>query len=144
VEVLAHRLRVIIESQRAPPVATRPETQLYHDVDTGAETERHGDLGLHPATARALWRQHDVGLTIMEYKIVVRLVAHIGETQAYRAIYNTAHYEGFVAGNGEHGYNTNVRSLIKRIRRKFLAVDPSFAEIKNEHCVGYRWRESKR
>jgi two-component system, OmpR family, response regulator ChvI len=36
-----------------------------------------------------------------------------------------------------------VRSLVKRIRRKFLAIDPSFSEIKNVEGVGYRWGESK-
>ncbi len=143
VEVLAHRLRVIVESRRAPLVATRPETQRHGDVDTSPETERHGNLTLHPVTARALWRQQDVGLTIMEYKIVVRLIARIGEPQTYRALYDTAYYKGFVAGSGGQGYNINVRAMIKRIRRKFLKVDPTFAEIENEHRVGYRWREIK-
>jgi two-component system response regulator ChvI len=119
---------VIIESQRVLPVGTTPVAEL------------HGDLALHPATARALWRQRDVGLTIMEYKIVALLVSRKGELQTYRAIYDTAHYEGFVAGSGDQGYYTNVRSIMKRIRRKFLAVDPGFAAIENEQGVGYRWR----
>jgi two-component system response regulator ChvI len=129
VDVLAHRLRVIIKSQRA-----------LTPVDTTPETEWHGDLSLHPAAARALWRQRDVGLTMTEYKIVVRLVSHKGQAQTYRAIYDTAHYAGFVAGSGERGYYTNVRSLMKRIRRKFLTVDPGFSEIQNVQNVGYRWR----
>jgi len=29
---------------------------------------------------------------------------------------------------------------MKRIRRKFLAMDPGFAEIENVQRVGYRWR----
>jgi two-component system response regulator ChvI len=128
-EVLAHRLRVIIEGRRQAPAAAAPPI------------ERHGELALHPWTARALWRQRDVGLTITEYKIVVQLVSHKGQPQTYRAIYDTAHYAGFVAGSGDRGYNTNVRSLMKRIRRKFLAVDPGFSEIENMPSVGYRWRE---
>jgi len=132
-EILAHRLRVIVES---PAVDPSPERH----GDIGTDTERYDDLTLHPSTARALWQQQDVGLTNTEYKIVVRLVAHKGELQTYRAIYDTAHYEGFFAGSGEHGYKTNVRSLIKRIRRKFYAIDPAFAEIENLHRVGYRWR----
>ncbi len=72
---------------------------------------------------------------------MVDLVAHKGQPQTYRAIYDTAHYAGFVAGSGEHGYNTNVRSLMKRIRRKFLAVDPGFSHIENLPSVGYRWRD---
>lgn len=66
--------------------------------------ERNGDLTLYPVTARALWRQQDVGLPLMEYKIVVLLVAHKGELQTYRALYNTAHYDGFIAGSGEKGF----------------------------------------
>ena len=128
-EVLAHRLRVIIEAQRVLPVAgTTPEAEL------------HGDLVLHPATARALWRQLDVRLTITEYKIVALLVSRKGEPQTYRAIYDAAHYEGFIAGSGEQGHHTNVRSLVKRIRRKFLAIDSGFSEIGNVAHVGYLWR----
>jgi DNA-binding response OmpR family regulator len=29
---------------------------------------------------------------------------------------------------------------MKRIRRKFAAVDPGFSEIENVRDVGYRWR----
>lgn len=129
-EVLARRLRVIIEGRRhAPPPAAPP-------------VERHGALALHQATARALWRERDVGLTITEYKLVAHLVSHKGQPQTYRALYDVAHYAGFVAGSGEAGHNTNVRSLMKRIRRKFLALDPDFAEIENMASVGYRWRSS--
>lgn len=128
-EVLAHRLRVIIEAQRQPDAAGPPAMQ------------HHGDLALQPATQRALWRQVDVGLTVTEYRIVALLASHKGVFQTYRAIYDIAHYAGFVAGTGEDGYRTNVRSLLKRIRRKFLAIDPGFSEIENEPGLGYRWRQ---
>ena len=129
-EVLARRLRVIIEAQRV----------LVPVAGATPEAERHGDLSLHPATARALWRQLDVGLTITEYKLVVLLVSRKGEPQTYRALYDAAHYAGFVAGSGEQGHHTNVRSLVKRIRRKFLAIDSGFSEIENVAHVGYLWR----
>jgi two-component system response regulator ChvI len=127
-DVLAHRLRVIIEGQRVLSGRTTPGT------------ERHGDLTLHRSTARALWRQRDVGLTMTEYKIVVRLVSHKGEPQTYRVLYDVAHFAGFVAGSGERGYYTNVRALMKRIRRKFWAIDSGFSEIRNLPQVGYLWR----
>jgi two-component system response regulator ChvI len=127
-EVLAHRLRVILEGQRRTPAPAMPEVK------------RHGELALYPSTARALWRQRDTGLTVTEFKIV-RLLVSSADIQSYRTIYDTAHYAGFVAGSGDLGYTINVRSLIKRIRRKFLAVDPDFSQIKNVHRVGYRWLE---
>jgi two-component system, OmpR family, response regulator ChvI len=115
VDVLAHRLRVIIESQRASDVVPRQASQRRGDIAANSDTEQYGDLTLQPVAARALWRQQDVGLTIMEYKMVVRLVAQMGRPQTYRALYDTAYYEGFIAGSGERGYSTNVRSMIKRI-----------------------------
>ena len=129
IDVLARRLRVIIDSRRQVPAAQE------------APVERHGDLVLQPATARVLWRERDIGLTITEYKILIHLVSHKGRPQTYRALYDTAHYEGFMAGSGEQGHNTNVRSLLKRIRRKFMAIDPGFSEIENLAGVGYRWRD---
>ena len=139
-DVLVHRLRLIIEGQRRLSAARTPP-QNADGQNADAQVERHGELVLDKQTARILWRQQDVGLTMTEYKIVALLVSHKGQIQTYRALYDAAHYEGFVAGSGDHGYNTNVRSLLKRIRRKFLAVDPGFAEIENEPGVGYRWRE---
>jgi two-component system response regulator ChvI len=132
-EVLARRLRVIIEAQRVVVPAASTTT---------LEAEHHGELSLHPATGRALWRQLDVGLTITEHKLVVLLVSRKGEPQTYRALYDAAHYAGFVAGSGEQGHHTNVRSMVKRIRRKFLAIDAGFAEIENVPQVGYLWRET--
>jgi two-component system response regulator ChvI len=129
VDVLAHRLRVIIGAQRPQRPAEAPAM------------EHHGDLALLPVTERALWRQHDVGLTVTEYRIVALLVSHKGEVQTYRTIYDVAHYAGFAAGAGEEGFRTNVRSLLKRIRRKFVASDPDFAEIENAQGLGYRWRQ---
>jgi two-component system response regulator ChvI len=49
------------------------------------------------------------------------------------------HYEGFIAGSGDDGYRTNVRSTIKRIRNKFREIDPVFEEIKNSVALGYCW-----
>jgi two-component system, OmpR family, response regulator ChvI len=126
IEVLAHRLRVILEGQRHMPAPAMPEV------------ERHGELTLYPSTARALWQQRDTGLTVTEYKIVRLLVSGAG-IQSYRTIYDTAHYAGFIAGSGALGYTINVRSLINRIRGKFLVVDPHFSQIKNVRRIGYRW-----
>jgi two-component system, OmpR family, response regulator ChvI len=54
------------------------------------------------------------------------------------------HYEGFIAGHGNHGYRSNVRSAIKRTRKKFLKLDPTFAEIENYQAFGYCWGKPER
>ena len=99
-----------------------------------------GKLVLRPNIHRAYWKEGDVGLTVSEYDIVHLLASNVGRYQAYRAIYDLQYYEGFVAGQGTQGYRTNVRSSIKRIRKKFCKLDPTFAEIQNSIAQGYRWR----
>src|SRR5438874_715687 len=49
-------------------------------------------------------------------------------------------YEHIAFGRGAIGFLVNVRSAMKRIRKKFLALDPAFAEIENFAAVGYAWR----
>ena len=36
--------------------------------------------------------------------------------------------------------DATITSHIKRIRRKFQAVDPAFDDIDTVHGAGYRWR----
>jgi two-component system, OmpR family, response regulator ChvI len=128
VEILASRLRLAAKSGKraATPEADKPVIC--------------GKLVLSPGTGRAYWNEVDVGLTVSEYDIVHFLASNVGNYETYRAIYDIQYYEGFAAGLGEQGYRTNVRSSIKRIRRKFCEVDPTFSEIQNSQTHGYRWR----
>jgi len=125
--ILAKRIRLILESAKKPEVM-RAEELL--DV---------GPLQLKLRVCRASWKGADVGLTLTEYKIVHLLVSNLGNHLTYRAVYDTMHHEGFIAGSGEDGYRTNVRSCIKRIRNKFRVLDPDFACIANYPSFGYRW-----
>jgi len=125
--ILAKRIRLILESAKKPEVMRADEAL---DV---------GPLQLKLRVCRASWNGADVGLTLTEYKIVHLLVTNLGNHLTYRAVYDTMHHAGFIAGSGEDGYRTNVRSCIKRIRNKFRALDPNFACIANYPSFGYRW-----
>jgi two-component system response regulator ChvI len=128
-DILAKRIQLIGEAHRAKTVTNLP-------IDEVAL----GDLVLRPKVSRAFWKEMDVKLTVTEFNIVHQLVTHAGEHLTYRAIYDCVHWSGFVAGSGDDGYRTNVRSSIKRIRGKFAAVDGGFSEIENYPAFGYRWR----
>ena len=122
IEVLAPRLRRLIACR-----CDRSEAVCY------------GELVLHPAMWRAEWRRHDIGLTVTEYKVVARLLAENGEPVTFRAIYDEMHYPGFQAGTGARGHEVNVRGMMKKIRRKFAAVDEGFGGIQSVSNVGYLW-----
>jgi two-component system, OmpR family, response regulator ChvI len=124
VEILASRLKVVSETGK--PIIDRKLIAC-------------GKLTLRPEISRAYWNGVDVDLTIGEYKIVHLLATNAGRYITYRAIYDRLTYEGFIAGVGNIGYRTNVRSAIKRIRNKFRACDPAFVEIENYTAFGYCW-----
>ncbi len=101
--------------------------------------EQHGDLTLRYDSRRALWKQTNIGLTLTEFNIVAYLTEQAGRDVSYREIYDIVHGEGFLAGDGEIGYRTNVRAFVKRIRQKFRDADSNFTQIKNYPGFGYRW-----
>ncbi|MEA2914030.1 MAG: two-component system, OmpR family, response regulator ChvI [Bradyrhizobium sp.] len=127
VDVLVSRLKRIVESYK--PIADRRADKFI----------ACGKLVLKPEISRAYWNGVDVGLTIGEYKIVHLLATSAGRYITYRSIYDRLTYEGFIAGVGNTGYRTNVRSAIRRIRNKFRACDPAFSEIENHTAFGYCW-----
>src|SRR5258707_3372769 len=125
VEVLVRRLRRLLKAPKS--AAAPPPVSLVV----------YGKLVLNPNAGRAHWNNFDVDLTIGEYNIVHPFASNVGRLVTYRAIYDRMHYEGFIAGTGEDGYRTNVRAAIKRIRKKFLHCDETFAEIENFVGLGY-------
>ena len=126
-EILARRLRRL---HKAPKSVVAPPA---------AGLVVCGKLVLNPNVRRAYWNDRDVGLTLTEYNVVQLLVSNAHRWASYRSIYDRVHYEGFIGGIGEDGYRINVRGMIKRIRRKFLQGDETFAEIENFIGLGYRW-----
>jgi two-component system, OmpR family, response regulator ChvI len=125
--ILATRLRIAASKVHASQTSA-PEPTLVV-----------GKLVLKLNVNRACWEGKDVELTITEYKIVHLLATKTGTFVRYREIYDAMHYAGFLAGTGEGGYRTNVRSSIKRIRNKFKECSADFSEITNYNGFGYCW-----
>jgi two-component system response regulator ChvI len=125
--ILLRRIELTLGNHRLKDVAEQPPFMRY------------GDLALRYDSRRAAWKNEGVDLTLTEFDIVAHLVENANRDLSYRELYDIVHGEGFVAGEGEAGYRTNVRAFIKRIRQKFHEIDPSFALIRNYPSFGYRW-----
>lgn len=90
------------------------------------------------------WNGTKVETTMCEWRVIHLLATNPGHASDYRTIYDAMKdCTGFVAGYGVNGYHTNVRSCIKRIRRKFVAIDPTFTAIINQTGKGYLWDPAK-
>lgn len=127
--ILLKRLQLIAEGGR-PPAEPGP---------TRASSLRIDQLILRFDTNRAIWAGQIVDLTLTEFKILTLLAENAGEDVGYREIYDLVHGKDFIAGHGAEGYRANVRTFIKRIRKKFRDVDRGFDHIQNYAGFGYRW-----
>ena len=137
----SRRLSIILQRLKLITEGAKPSGAA---ADGGPEPpiQRHGPLELRHQIKRAYWGGQQVDLTLTEYAIVRFMVANAGGDVTYREIYDLVRGKDFVAGYGPDGYRANVRSFIKRIRKKFREVDGDFDQIENYPGFGYRWRRS--
>ena len=135
--IILGRLRLITEGAKPIPAqAGQP------GAETALEgTLRRGPLELRQEIHRAYWRGGPVELTLSEFAIVRYMAIQSGGDVTYRQIYDVVRGKDFAAGYGSDGFRANVRSFIKRIRKKFRDVDPEFDRIDNYPGFGYRWRD---
>ncbi len=109
---------------------------LFRRVDaagTEAAAEdvvERGRLRLDTKRVLAAWESRRVDLTVTEFWIVHALARHPGHVKDREQLMGEAR---MVVDD------STVTSHVKRIRRKFLAVDPGFDRIESVYGLGYRW-----
>ena len=127
--ILVKRLQLITDGARP---ASDPEPSRSEQMTLG-QLELRFDIN------RAMWGGKVIDLTLTEFKILALLAEKAGQDVGYRDIYDLVHGKNFIAGHGAEGYRANVRTFIKRIRKKFRDRDPGFDHIQNYAGFGYRW-----
>jgi len=113
-------------------------TALFRRIDALTQPEHRdqhvarGPLLIDTARLHATWREKPLGLTLTEFWIVHALAKNPGHVKNRQQLMDAA--------NVVLDDNT-ITSHIKRIRRKFQAIDPSFELIETMYGMGYRWKE---
>ena len=92
---------------------------------------QRGALKLDPQRFQVTWRGRAVELTVTEFWIVHSLARMPGHVKNREQLMREAN---LVVDDG------TITSHIKRIRRKFLAVDAAFDAIDTVYGMGYRWQ----
>ncbi|MPY70294.1 MAG: response regulator [Alphaproteobacteria bacterium] len=95
-----------------------------------------GALELDPSRHVCTWRGEPVNLTVTEFLIVKSLATRPGHVKSRDQLMDAAY--------GEHIYvdDRTIDSHIKRLRKKFKAVDNAFAHIETLYGIGYRYKEA--
>jgi two-component system OmpR family response regulator len=89
-----------------------------------------GDLELDIDRMTVRWKDAAVGLTLTEFWMVHALARYPGHVKNRQQLMDAA--QAVLDDN-------TITSHIKRIRRKFLAIDESFDAIETVYGMGYRW-----
>ena len=111
---------------------------LFRRVDALRKPEaptdvlRRGALTLDTERMQAQWEGHVVLLSLTEFWIVHALARHPGHVRSRQQLMDAA--------NVVLDDNT-ITSHVKRIRRKFQAIDPKFDALQSVYGMGYRWVE---
>lgn len=104
---------------------------LQANAATEDEVISQGDLHLDTNTMIATWRGQAVDLTVTELWMVQALAKHPGHVKNRQQLMEAANV--FLDDN-------SINTHIKRIRKKFVAVDAAFTAIKTAYGMGYRWQ----
>ena len=94
-----------------------------------------GELVMDPLRHLCSWRGEPVALTVTEFLILQSLATRPGHIKSRDQLMDAAY--------GEHIYvdDRTIDSHIKRLRRKFKALDAEFVQIETLYGLGYRYRE---
>jgi len=105
------------------------------DADTPKEIMERGRLSMDPARHRVQWNGRDVTLTVTEFLILEALAQRPGFVKSRDQLMDTAYQDDVYVDD------RTIDSHIKRLRRKFRQVDPTFKGIETLYGVGYRFAE---
>jgi two-component system OmpR family response regulator len=89
-----------------------------------------GDLVIDTERMSIHWQDHAVGLTLTEFWLVHALARYPGHVKNRQQLMDAA--QAVLDDN-------TITSHIKRIRRKFHAIDADFDSIETVYGMGYRW-----
>ena len=125
--LLLARIGAILRRAGAPGTA---ENESGEAVADGPVLVR-GRLAMDPSRHRVTWEDRPVSLTVTEFLILEALAQRPGVIKSRNQLMDSAYPDDVFVDD------RTVDSHIKRLRRKFRAVDPQFAAIETLYGAGY-------
>jgi two-component system response regulator ChvI len=127
--------RLLVERVKAVLRRAQPRDAASASLETSRAIER-GKLVLDPDRHSCTWDGGGVTLTVTEFLILQALAQRPGIVKSRDALMDAAYDDQVYVDD------RTIDSHIKRLRKKFKAVDDSFDAIETLYGVGYRFKES--
>lgn len=129
--LLMERIRAVLRRYDGATEAPVGETEAAED-DARIVC---GELTLDPGRHACWWRGTAVQLTVTEFQFLKTLVERPGHVKTREQLMDAAY------GPSVYVDDRTVDSHIKRLRKKFRAVDASFDRIETMYGMGYRFKD---
>ncbi|MEQ9641351.1 MAG: response regulator transcription factor [Alphaproteobacteria bacterium] len=126
--------RLLIERIRA--VLRRAEAAASDTPTDAGKVLTRGELTLDPTRHACTWKGEAVQLTVTEFLILEALARFPGHVKSRDNLMDAAYNDNVYVDD------RTIDSHIKRLRRKFKAVDDAFGAIETLYGLGYRFKES--
>ena len=124
--LLIERIRALLRRE----LLSRDQTE----ADPGQMLTR-GPLMLDSARHACSWKNQPIDLTVTEFLLVKALAQRPGHVKSRDQLMDAAYGENIYVDD------RTIDSHVKRLRKKFKAIDPDFAQIETLYGVGYRYKE---
>lgn len=125
--------RLLIERIRA--LLRRKQLQEEKTAEQSEDIVERGDLALDDSRHLCTWKGKAVNLTVTEYLLVKALAQRPGHVKNRDQLIDLAYGENIYVDD------RTIDSHIKRVRKKFKAVDTDFNQIETLYGIGYRYKE---
>ena len=129
--LLTARIRAIL--RRANPARMLENDR--GDGETAPAIVSRGRLYMDPSKHQVTWNERAVSLTVTEFLILEALATRPGVIKSRNQLMDAAYPDDVFVDD------RTVDSHIKRMRRKFRVVDPTFSAIETLYGAGYSYTD---
>lgn len=132
--LLVARIRAIL---RRSEIVRREAAQEAQEGEPLPEAIRRGRLVMDPARHAVTWNGQAVSLTVTEFLILEALALRPGVVKTRNQLMDAAYHDDVFVDD------RTIDSHIKRLRRKFRAVDAGFGAIETLYGAGYSFADEQ-
>ncbi len=132
--LLIARIKAILRRAQLARASDAGDEEPGDDLP-GPELIKRGNLIMDPSRHRVDWHGKQVSLTVTEFLILEALANRPGVIKSRNQLMDAAYTDDVFVDD------RTVDSHIKRLRRKFRAVDPDFSAIETLYGAGYSFSD---
>lgn len=108
-------------------------TELLQQPQQQSDLISTGDLVMDTSRMRVTYKKQPVDLTVTEFFMLHAIVKYAGHVKSRQQLMDESK---MVVDD------TTITSHIKRIRKKFMLLDPHFDSVETVYGMGYRWKQT--